>query len=144
MSGSMRLVNPSPLSFSVSPPPPLSSITGGFTYGSITEDFNTTMTLHQNGFRTAYLNERFQWGLAPETLRATVRQRQRSFSASVPSSLSSAASSSQPQLHASLSNGFPLQHARVANPEMNDPECQKSKFKLSAVSLAFASVPAPF
>ena len=53
------------------------SITGGFTYGSITEDFNTTMTLHQNGFRTAYLNERFQWGLAPETLRATVRQRQR-------------------------------------------------------------------
>ena len=35
------------------------------------------MTLHQNGFRTAYLNERFQWGLAPETLRATVRQRQR-------------------------------------------------------------------
>ena len=49
----------------------------GFSYGSVTEDFNTTMSLHAAGWKTAYYMERLQWGLAPETLRATVRQRER-------------------------------------------------------------------
>ena len=30
---------------------------GGFTVGSITEDFDTAMSLHSHGFKTAFINQ---------------------------------------------------------------------------------------
>jgi len=50
---------------------------GGFTYGSITEDFLTSMTLHSSGFQTKYAHEYVAFGLAPETLADFMKQRRR-------------------------------------------------------------------
>lgn len=55
----------------------LVSIGGGFTYGSVSEDFNTTRTLHLKGWSSRYVNEFLQAGIAPDTLVGTVLQRQR-------------------------------------------------------------------
>ena len=43
----------------------------------VTEDFNTTLSLHQDGWATIYYNEKLQWGMVPDTLRGCVRQRAR-------------------------------------------------------------------
>ncbi|CAI5509456.1 unnamed protein product [Closterium sp. Naga37s-1] len=50
---------------------------GGFTVGSITEDFDTAMTLHAKGYKTAYVNQRLQAGLAPWSLEGYIKQHQR-------------------------------------------------------------------
>ncbi|CAI6009825.1 unnamed protein product [Closterium sp. NIES-65] len=50
---------------------------GGFTVGSITEDFDTAMTLHARGYKTAYVNQRLQAGLAPWSLEGYIKQHQR-------------------------------------------------------------------
>jgi hypothetical protein len=55
----------------------LKDIGGGFTYGSVAEDFNTTMSLHSAGWNSLYVNDQLQWGLAPDTMTGTVLQRQR-------------------------------------------------------------------
>jgi cellulose synthase/poly-beta-1,6-N-acetylglucosamine synthase-like glycosyltransferase len=41
---------------------------GGQAYGSITEDYNTAMTLLSAGFATMYLNERLVFGMVPEDI----------------------------------------------------------------------------
>jgi cellulose synthase (UDP-forming) len=41
---------------------------GGQEYGSITEDYNTAMTLLSQGFATMYLNERLVFGMVPEDI----------------------------------------------------------------------------
>lgn len=48
---------------------------GGFTYGSITEDFLTSMTLHDNKFDTKYVHEYLATGLATETVHDFYKQR---------------------------------------------------------------------
>lgn len=50
---------------------------GGFTTGSITEDFDTAMSFHSRGYKTAYINQRLQAGLAPWTLEGYIKQHQR-------------------------------------------------------------------
>jgi len=50
---------------------------GGFTYGSITEDFLTSMTLHNNGYQSKYIHEYLAYGLAPDTLSDFMKQRNR-------------------------------------------------------------------
>jgi hypothetical protein len=41
---------------------------GGQAYGSITEDYNTAMTLLSAGFASMYLNERLVFGMVPEDI----------------------------------------------------------------------------
>jgi cellulose synthase (UDP-forming) len=41
---------------------------GGFTYGSITEDFLTSLTLHAGGYESRYVTELLAMGLAPTDL----------------------------------------------------------------------------
>ena len=48
---------------------------GGFTYGSITEDFLTSMTLHSHGFKTKYIHEYLAKGLSPESVHDFMKQR---------------------------------------------------------------------
>jgi len=48
---------------------------GGFTYGSITEDFLTSMTLHNHGYESKYVHEYLAAGLAPESLHGFYKQR---------------------------------------------------------------------
>lgn len=48
---------------------------GGFTYGSITEDFLTSMTLHCHGFQTKFVHEYLAEGLSPETIHDFYKQR---------------------------------------------------------------------
>lgn len=48
---------------------------GGFTYGSITEDFLTSMTLHSNRYKTKYVHEYLAFGLSPETVHDFYKQR---------------------------------------------------------------------
>jgi hypothetical protein len=50
---------------------------GGQAYGSITEDYNTAMTLLSAGFATMYLNERLSFGLAPDDIAGVFTQRLR-------------------------------------------------------------------
>ncbi len=50
---------------------------GGQSYGSITEDYNTSMNLFAAGFSSMFLNERLVYGMAPEGLVEVFKQRQR-------------------------------------------------------------------
>ncbi len=50
---------------------------GGQSYGSITEDYNTSMNLFASGFSSMFLNERLVYGMAPEGLVDVFQQRQR-------------------------------------------------------------------
>ncbi|WIA40977.1 hypothetical protein OEZ86_004623 [Tetradesmus obliquus] len=50
---------------------------GGQAYGSITEDYNTAMTLLASGFSTMFLNERMAFGQAPGDLSGMFAQRLR-------------------------------------------------------------------
>ena len=50
---------------------------GGQAYGSITEDYNTSMTLFAAGFSSMFLNERLVYGMAPEDLVEVFQQRRR-------------------------------------------------------------------
>jgi Cellulose synthase len=50
---------------------------GGQSYGSITEDYNTSMTLFASGFSSMFLNERLSYGMAPDGLTQVFQQRQR-------------------------------------------------------------------
>ncbi|KAJ3043568.1 hypothetical protein HDV00_004668 [Rhizophlyctis rosea] len=48
---------------------------GGFGIGSLGEDVYTTYLLHAKGWRTAFVHEFLQWGLAPDTFAGHVKQR---------------------------------------------------------------------
>jgi len=50
---------------------------GGFSYGSITEDFLTSMNLHSHGFQSKYVHEYLASGLSPVTLHDFYKQRLR-------------------------------------------------------------------
>ena len=50
---------------------------GGQSYGSITEDCNTSMQLLSSGFGNMFLNERLVYGMAPEDLAGVFQQRAR-------------------------------------------------------------------
>jgi cellulose synthase (UDP-forming) len=50
---------------------------GGFPEHSITEDFELSITLHERGWRTAYMAEVVASGLGPEDMRSYVSQQQR-------------------------------------------------------------------
>lgn len=50
---------------------------GGQSYGSITEDCNTSMQLLSSGFADMFLNERLVYGMAPEDLSGVFLQRAR-------------------------------------------------------------------
>ena len=50
---------------------------GGLQYGSITEDFLTSMALHARGFKSAYVTQETALGYAPETLVDFYQQRKR-------------------------------------------------------------------
>eukprot|EP00271_Cylindrocystis_brebissonii_P008042 TRINITY_DN22077_c0_g1_i1.p1 TRINITY_DN22077_c0_g1~~TRINITY_DN22077_c0_g1_i1.p1 ORF type:complete len:1726 (+),score=392.82 TRINITY_DN22077_c0_g1_i1:475-5652(+) len=50
---------------------------GGQAFGSITEDYNSAMTLMGAGFSSIYLNERLIYGLAPDDLESVFKQRLR-------------------------------------------------------------------
>lgn len=50
---------------------------GGQAYGSITEDYNTAMTLMSAGMATMYLNERLVYGMAPDEIADVMTQRLR-------------------------------------------------------------------
>ena len=50
---------------------------GGQAYGSITEDYNTSLTLFAAGFSSMFLNERLVYGMAPEDLVEVFQQRRR-------------------------------------------------------------------
>eukprot|EP00850_Spirogloea_muscicola_P017740 SM000155S01669 [mRNA] locus=s155:215267:219042:+ [translate_table: standard] len=49
----------------------------GFTTGSITEDFDTALTLHSQGYNSVYITQRLQAGLAAWTLQGYIKQHQR-------------------------------------------------------------------
>jgi len=55
---------------------PLQSI-GGFQVITLTEDLHTSMVLHAKGYRSVYLNKILAAGLAPESYRSYLMQRQR-------------------------------------------------------------------
>jgi cellulose synthase (UDP-forming) len=55
---------------------PLQSI-GGFQVITLTEDLHTSMVLHAKGYRSVYLNKILAAGLAPESYRSYLKQRQR-------------------------------------------------------------------
>lgn len=50
---------------------------GGFQVLTLTEDLHTSMVLHAKGFRSVYLNKILAAGLAPESYRSYLKQRQR-------------------------------------------------------------------
>ena len=50
---------------------------GGQAYGSITEDYNTSMALFGAGFTSMFLNERLVYGMAPENINDVFGQRSR-------------------------------------------------------------------
>jgi cellulose synthase/poly-beta-1,6-N-acetylglucosamine synthase-like glycosyltransferase len=50
---------------------------GGQSFGSITEDYNTSKTLFACGFSSMFVNERLCYGLAPEFIADVFTQRQR-------------------------------------------------------------------
>jgi cellulose synthase (UDP-forming) len=50
---------------------------GGIPTATVTEDMLTTFRMHEDGYRTIYLNERLSLGLAPEGLSEYVTQRSR-------------------------------------------------------------------
>jgi len=52
-------------------------VVGGFQVATLTEDLHTSMVLHAKGFRSVYLNKILAAGLAPESYRSYLRQRQR-------------------------------------------------------------------
>jgi cellulose synthase (UDP-forming) len=53
------------------------TLIGGMSSMSITEDMNTAMRLHSDGWKTVYHNELLAEGLAPEDLGSTLQQRMR-------------------------------------------------------------------
>ncbi|KAJ3337837.1 hypothetical protein HDU93_000456 [Gonapodya sp. JEL0774] len=50
---------------------------GGFSIGTITEDFDTAIACQNRGWKTIYVNKKMQFGLVPDTLDATLKQRER-------------------------------------------------------------------
>lgn len=52
-------------------------VIGGFQVTTLTEDLHTSMVLHAKGYRSIYLNKILAAGLAPESYRSYLRQRQR-------------------------------------------------------------------
>ncbi|MBD2119534.1 glycosyltransferase [Trichocoleus sp. FACHB-262] len=52
-------------------------LVGGMSSNSITEDMNTAMRLHANGWKSIYHNEVLAEGLAPDDLSSTLKQRLR-------------------------------------------------------------------
>lgn len=48
---------------------------GGFQYGSVTEDFLTSLVFHSKGLKSTYIDEYLATGLAPFTLRGFYKQR---------------------------------------------------------------------
>jgi len=50
---------------------------GGFQVKTLTEDLHTSMVLHARGYQSVYLNKILAAGLAPESYRSYLRQRQR-------------------------------------------------------------------
>jgi len=50
---------------------------GGFDESSVTEDFATSLKLHQKGYDSTYYNQIYGYGLAPETLNAYFVQQSR-------------------------------------------------------------------
>jgi cellulose synthase (UDP-forming) len=50
---------------------------GGFPEDSVTEDFELSVTLHERGWRTAYMPEVVACGLGPEDIKSYVSQQQR-------------------------------------------------------------------
>lgn len=50
---------------------------GGLQYGSVTEDFHTSMILHSMGYHSKYFNKKTAVGLAPTSLTDFYKQRQR-------------------------------------------------------------------
>ena len=49
----------------------------GFQVKTLTEDLHTSMELHSKGYRSVYLNKNLAAGLAPESYRSYLKQRQR-------------------------------------------------------------------
>ncbi|MHB8482602.1 MAG: glycosyltransferase family 2 protein [Nitrospiria bacterium] len=50
---------------------------GGFQARTLTEDLHTSMVLHSKGYKSVYLNKSLVAGLAPESYRSYLKQRQR-------------------------------------------------------------------
>lgn len=50
---------------------------GGFATGTVTEDLHTSLRLHKRGFRSVYYPHALAFGLAPDSARAFLVQRQR-------------------------------------------------------------------
>ncbi|KAJ3340602.1 hypothetical protein HDU93_006717 [Gonapodya sp. JEL0774] len=50
---------------------------GGFSIGTITEDFDTAIACQNKGWKSIYVNKKIQFGLVPDTLDATLKQRER-------------------------------------------------------------------
>lgn len=50
---------------------------GGFVYGSVTEDFLTSMYLHNAGYKSKYVHEYLARGLSPDSLHDFMKQRLR-------------------------------------------------------------------
>lgn len=50
---------------------------GGFATGTVTEDLHTSLRLHKRGFRSVYYPQALAFGLAPDSARAFLVQRQR-------------------------------------------------------------------
>ncbi len=50
---------------------------GGFATGTITEDMHTSLRLHKKGYKAVYYPESLAFGLAPDSVRAFLLQRQR-------------------------------------------------------------------
>ncbi|KAL7752623.1 hypothetical protein RI367_002158 [Sorochytrium milnesiophthora] len=50
---------------------------GGISTGTLTEDFDSSLKLHAQGWETLYINARLQFGLVPTDLRSYLRQRER-------------------------------------------------------------------
>lgn len=50
---------------------------GGFVYGSVTEDFLTSMYLHNAGFNSKYIHEYLAFGLSPDSVHDFMKQRHR-------------------------------------------------------------------
>jgi cellulose synthase/poly-beta-1,6-N-acetylglucosamine synthase-like glycosyltransferase len=50
---------------------------GGWPLIDVGEDFMLSSCFHQTGWKTAYVGEKVQWGLAPESLCAHLKQKKR-------------------------------------------------------------------
>jgi cellulose synthase/poly-beta-1,6-N-acetylglucosamine synthase-like glycosyltransferase len=50
---------------------------GGISTGTLTEDFDTSLRMHSQGWHTVYISDKLQYGLVPTDLRSALRQRER-------------------------------------------------------------------